>query len=305
MKKYFYILLICGVSFSFTQVLDSVKQDFAIISIFNYDSNPENLDELKYELAICSIFQDDAKYLKEWIEFHEKQGVQKFYLYNNLSKDNYIQVLFPYIERGLVKVIEWPFAQKNLVDWNDIQCKAYMDCISKIKNSVKWCAFIDTDEYLFCPNGMKLDRMLQDFKDFGGVSANWMLYGTSNIYKIPEGKKMTDCLTYRAEDSHKAHFHVKTIVQPRFVNRCINPHFFIYKNRKCAVTENKVKIDGPFSPTVSVNHLRINHYSTRDGEFFNEVKIPRQMKWNLTADSAIATEKECHGVYDPLSKYVQ
>jgi hypothetical protein len=282
MKKYFYVLLLCLIFSSFDPILAAQKQ----------------------ELAICAIFQDDAKYLDEWIEFHESQGVQKFYLYNNLSTDNYNQVLTPYINRGLVKLIEWPYEQKNLSDWNDIQCKAYMDCIVRIRSIAKWCAFIDTDEYLFCTDGSKLTNFLQDFKDFGGVGANWMLYGTSNVYKVPEGKKMTDFLTYRAKDSHESHYHVKTIVQPKFVDCCINPHFFIYKNNKFTVTENKERFDGPFSPTVSVNLLRINHYWSRDGQFFREVKCPRQVKWNSSTESAIATERECHAVYDPLSNYI-
>lgn len=40
----------------------------------------------QYELAICAIFQDEAAYLKEWIEFHKLVGVQHFYLYNHASR---------------------------------------------------------------------------------------------------------------------------------------------------------------------------------------------------------------------------
>ena len=113
-----------------------------------------------FDLAICAIFQDDAKYLPEWIEFHQKQGVQHFYLYNNLSSDDYLNFLKPYIRNGQVDLIDWPKVQQNIGEWNSIQCAAYMDCINKHKKNCKWIAFIDTDEFLFCPSGYKLSDML-------------------------------------------------------------------------------------------------------------------------------------------------
>jgi hypothetical protein len=62
--------------------------------------------EYKYDLAICAIFQDEAPYLKEWIEFHRLVGVEHFYLYNHRSRDHYQEVLKPYILSGLVELID-------------------------------------------------------------------------------------------------------------------------------------------------------------------------------------------------------
>lgn len=46
-----------------------------------------------HELAVTAIFSDEARFLKEWIEYYQLQGVTKFYLYNNLSEDHYKKVL--------------------------------------------------------------------------------------------------------------------------------------------------------------------------------------------------------------------
>ena len=35
-------------------------------------------DEKKYQVSICAIFKNEAKYLKEWIEFHKIIGVEHF-----------------------------------------------------------------------------------------------------------------------------------------------------------------------------------------------------------------------------------
>ena len=39
-------------------------------------------------LAVGAIFQNEARYLREWIEFHRRQGVERFYLYENNSSDD-------------------------------------------------------------------------------------------------------------------------------------------------------------------------------------------------------------------------
>lgn len=55
-------------------------------------------DDKKYYVSICGIFKDEAFYLKEWIEYHKKAGVDHIYLYNNNSTDNYLTIIKPYLE---------------------------------------------------------------------------------------------------------------------------------------------------------------------------------------------------------------
>ena len=105
------------------------------------------------ELAVCAIFQNDAKYLTEWIDFHLEQGVEHFYLYDNLSNDHPLAILNPYIEKGVITYKSWPHTYTGPDEWARIQCAAYMDCVKDIKNKIKWCAFIDTDEFLYSPIG--------------------------------------------------------------------------------------------------------------------------------------------------------
>lgn len=38
-------------------------------------------------LAICAIAKDEGSYFSEWIEWHLKMGVEKFYIYDNGSTD--------------------------------------------------------------------------------------------------------------------------------------------------------------------------------------------------------------------------
>lgn len=64
-------------------------------------------DDKKYYVSICGIFKDEAFYLKEWIEYHKKAGVDHIYLYNNNSTDNYLTVIKPYLEERYIDLIDW------------------------------------------------------------------------------------------------------------------------------------------------------------------------------------------------------
>src|SRR5262245_39414677 len=58
-------------------------------------------------LAVCGIFRDEGPYLAEWVTFHRCQGVDRFYLYDNLSTDDWRSELGFEIDSGVVEVIEW------------------------------------------------------------------------------------------------------------------------------------------------------------------------------------------------------
>ena len=62
------------------------------------------------KLALCTIFQDEARYLREWIEFHRLQGVEHFFLYDNRSHDEPGRVLKPWLDAGVVTLRQWPLA---------------------------------------------------------------------------------------------------------------------------------------------------------------------------------------------------
>ncbi|MBQ3442569.1 MAG: glycosyltransferase family 92 protein [Selenomonadaceae bacterium] len=52
-----------------------------------------------YDLAVVAIFKDEARYLREWLDYHLAAGVEHFYLYNNDSSDDYATVLAPYVKK--------------------------------------------------------------------------------------------------------------------------------------------------------------------------------------------------------------
>lgn len=230
----------------------------------------------KYDLAICAIFKNEAPYLKEWIEFHKLVGVKHFYLYNNLSTDNYLQILTPYIKSGEVEIIEWPYPVNAMgSNWSTIQILAFQNVIKLCQGKVKWLALIDLDEFLFPVEVDDLSEFLHDFEGFASVSVNWQMYGTSNVKKILPKELLIEKLTYKAETDHVVNTHIKSIVRPELVETCLSPHFCNLLTGFFQVNSHKESFYGPFSP-VKIDKVRINHYWTRDENFLHQVKIPRR-----------------------------
>ena len=132
------------------------------------------IQEKRYHVSICAIFKNEAPYLREWIEFNHLIGVEHFYMYNNNSEDNFQVVLQPYIEKGVVTLIEWPH--------NQMQMEAYKDCIDNYAKETKWLGFIDIDEFIVPKSTDNIYDFLKQFeKNRGSVKIYWRLFGTSGL----------------------------------------------------------------------------------------------------------------------------
>lgn len=135
--------------------------------------------EKRYNVSICAIFKNEAKYLKEWIEYHRIVGIDHFYLYNNNSEDYYFEVLNPYINSGIVTLVDWPQNHK--------QMECYMDCIKKRKDESKWIGFIDIDEFVVPKSTHNVYDFLAKYeKNCGSVNIYWKVFGTSGKVKRDE-----------------------------------------------------------------------------------------------------------------------
>lgn len=258
------------------------------------------LSSYQYELTLGAIFQDEAPYLKEWIDFHRLFGVQRFYLYNNLSSDNYQEVLAPYIAEGVVELIDWNYPSNNVQEFNQVQISAYKDAIKRVKRVSKWMALIDTDEFLFPLQKDDLLEFLKDYESVAGIGVNWQMYGTSGVAHLGPQDSMLEKLTWKAVETFPANLHIKSIVRPEFVEKITNPHYvhFVYKTPH--VNEDMMPIVKALSPYVSVNKIRINHYWTRDEYFLYNYKIPRRVKWQGSAQDVLYHASEMNAVEDKV-----
>jgi hypothetical protein len=220
-------------------------------------------------LAVCSMYRDHAQYLREWIEFHRLVGVERFFLYDNGSADDHLEVLAPYTDR---EVIVHPWSNPASVElgapWG--LGAAFDDCLQRHRHDARWIAFIDVDEFLFSPTGRSLPDVLAGFEAWPGVCVSRVDYGTSGHRHKPPGLVTESYLHRKHYETGYKEF-VKSIVDPARTLRCVNAHRFLYEDG-FAVDENGRPLDDavPNRSDVSLSLLRINHYVTKSEEEYRE-----------------------------------
>lgn len=135
----------------------------------------------KFNVSICAIFLNEAFYMREWVEFHRMVGVDHFYLYNNMSDDGYMEILKPYIEAGIVTLIDWTIPHGQIA--------AYWDCIRRFSEETRWIGFIDLDEFVVPRENTIYDFLRQYNSMWGSVLIYWKTFGSSgkkerNLYSL-------------------------------------------------------------------------------------------------------------------------
>ena len=160
-------------------------------------------------LAACAIFRNEARYLAEWVAFHRIVGVEHLFLYNNLSDDDYAEVLEPFVAEGSVTLIDWPVYPG--------QNQAYDNCVERTRGAWRWVAFIDLDEFLFSPRIRPVPELLAQFEHLPGVGIPWAQFGTSGHSTPPPGLVIENYTQRRVGRRNLRQF--KSLVDPAAVRR--------------------------------------------------------------------------------------
>ncbi len=225
-----------------------------------------------YDFAIAAIIKDEGRYIKEWIDYHLLAGADHFILYNNGSTDNTKEILQPYIESGKVTLIDFPGSM--------MQIPAYAGALRDWKFFCRYIAFIDADEFIF-PKDNKtvpevLDEILSGKNNAVGLSVNWHMFGSGGAEKADWSRGVLERFLYRAPndftDSEKdaelyfGNAHVKTIVNPRFVEYYVNPHLAKCFMNCSTVNESGEPVKRYFNYPITDKKIILNHYVTKSWE---------------------------------------
>jgi len=206
-------------------------------------------------INICAIFRNETLYLREWLEFHLLVGVEKFYLYQNNSDDDYLSLLQPYIASGVVDLTEWPMPRPS-------QFAAYQHCIDRLHGQPIWVAFIDCDEFLFSPVYPTVQQALDTLPQ-SAIGVNWATFGSGGEQQW-RNAPVIERFTWRVADSNVVNSHIKSVIRmDQNVHVGGDPHFF--QVERGTFNEKGEPIHGPFS-THSSSILRINHYCSKSYE---------------------------------------
>lgn len=227
-------------------------------------------NEYKYTVCLCGIFKNEEKYLDEWIRYHLVVGIDHFYLYNNNSDDNYLEILQPYIEKGIVDLIEWPY--------NHSQMDAYEDCYKKHKDDTNWLTFIDVDEFI-CPIATdNIKSWLSSYKNYPGVAIYWKQFGSNGKLHHDSTKLVIEQYT---QCWPKHSIFTKMFCNMNFtIIEFSNPHILSSKIAGMKIPpvnqyKKIISLGVNRCPIFGSSTIEINHYWGKAYDSFVESKINR------------------------------
>lgn len=221
-------------------------------------------------VAMCLATSNESQYIREWIEYHMKGGVCKFYVYENntRAKDFSLPFIVDLVDKGIVHY--------NYIARQDtaIQTYVYQLCIEHARAfNTEWLGFFDTDEFIVTTDGRSIPDLLENYKEFGGLALNWRLFGSSGHIKRPPGSVLKNYYMCEKEDSPDSK-HIKTFGNLNGIMMAQDPHSPAYLPGHHAVNTDKQFVHGPYSLTPRYDIAWVAHYRTRSREDF-EVKTAR------------------------------
>ena len=219
----------------------------------------QNQTPPKYYLAICAIAKNEGPYFKEWIDWHQKQGVEKFYIYDNESTDCTKEVLASYIESGLVEYNYWPGKKQQLA--------TYDDCFERHRLDARWIAVIDLDEFIVPIKDKSIPDFLHDLEQYSSVEINWLVYGSGGAKKKEPGGVM-ERFRKHSMPEHKLNTHVKSIVDPRRVCTMVGCHEASRISGQAADSHGNPLKKGFRDRVPQQDVIKINHYAIKSYEEF-------------------------------------
>lgn len=239
-----------------------------------------------YELGIVSMFYNEAPYIKEWIEYHRLAGVQHFWLYDNNSTDNSLDILQPYVDEGIVDITYWPTPEGS-PNYIATQLNAFKDGIMRAKGIAEWVAFIDIDEFILPMKDKNILECLENhFAQNEAIYVNWRNFGTGGVY-VPQGDPILFQLTACSLVTHSDNNIGKSIVRPEYVDIdaiWYAHHFPMLSNADYVNGDGKkMSFNGLDLLVDSTHHdqyIRINHYVLRDEWFFQNVRLAKAKQGN-------------------------
>ena len=205
-------------------------------------------NKIKYKLGILALFKNESHIMDEWIDFYLKEGVEKFYLINNNSTDNFYNKL----------------SKKSYINiYNDrrkhSQIDIYNTYLRLIKKECNWIMIIDFDEFIYGRNNKKLIDILDGYDDnVGQLQIRMKMFGSNGHIKQP--KSVINSFKLRQKllpNTNGDNF--KSIIRTKYLSK-FNIHTSDVKNCKTiTIPKNRIESEFKLAP-IGFNHYIIQQY---------------------------------------------
>lgn len=189
--------------------------------------------------------------MKEWVMYHAKIGVQRWFIYDNNSDDDIENVI------SFLQSVGYNISQ-HLWPWVKTQEAGFAHCALQARSSCDWVGFIDVDEFfnVKIKGGMHgvIWHHAKPGSNVGEIRTPCYSFGPSGLREVPkEGVAVGYTCRLAARERHKS------IVRPEALNQSlinVVHHFHL---------------GAPFvTVDVEKSEMMINHYKYQVWKVFKE-----------------------------------
>ncbi|CAA0807022.1 Domain of unknown function (DUF23 [Striga hermonthica] len=221
--------------------LEIVSENLVVPSVAYY-TPPRRLESGSGKSLLCAttMVYDVAKFLREWVVYHSRIGVDKFLLYDNGSDDDLAKSVDELVKEGFdISTYFWR--------WPKTQEAGFSHSVIYSKDACSWMMYLDVDEFIYSPNWHNISQpsnsllrslITPNSSKLGQISIGCNEFGPSN-QKVHPPMGVTQ--GYNCRRTHENRH--KSIVRLSAVNdSLLNAihHFYLrpgYKTRKPGIHE--------------------------------------------------------------------
>lgn len=171
----------------YKQLIEEIKNIQDNIQEIKYQDflkrNEEYLkrNEFKYYSSLCLLIKNENEYLKEWLDHHDKIGIEHFYIYDNDSEIPVEQIIKDY-KNG------YYLNKTTIIKWNGkfkhMQHECYEHCLLNFGNDTRWLGFVDTDEFM--ETNENINDLLSEYEEDFCLWVPWEVYNSNGHIDKPQ-----------------------------------------------------------------------------------------------------------------------
>lgn len=149
----------------------------------------------QYVIAACARWE--ARYIEEWLVYHQMIGFSHVYLYSNDDQPSELyEKVLPFLagDNPFVTYLYYPYQghHRNMM----------RHFVKNYSQSCKWICFLDIDEFIRLSKDEKIPTFLSRYQhDADCVMLNWLPFGT-NGHKTPPDCGVLEAYTKRERSLH-------------------------------------------------------------------------------------------------------
>ncbi|MBM7049751.1 MULTISPECIES: glycosyltransferase family 92 protein [Rhizobium] len=243
----------------------------------------------RHGIAIAACVKNEARYIEEWVRFHQAVGIRHFYIYDNGSTDDTCARLRNLLDEETLTIIPWAGRMQDAATSTMLngQVIVFAHAILNFGCHYRWMAFIDVDEFLLPKEARTVEEALEAVGDFPNVSLPWHMFATSG-HEAPPAGPLTLNYTQRGADPMTRKENVsnfKCIVDPCEVTE-VSVHQFqtrAYEDLTANDAGQRFTRRARKSPEFYSNRfLQLNHYYTKSRQELME-KLERGWAYDSSA----------------------